>query len=364
MRKSILIFAALFTTATARADYDNYLSGYTRPMQVQATAADFVSPESYNYMQPYLNAGMMRQLSPDRTMMQNQTTQFKRKVMPRSYNSAARSAAAPDVAAASATLQARGAGFDLPQTVQTTRGSVGAARNSTPQDRQMRNGIPGSDMEGLTLTPQWADPKLARAADINAGIQAGGLTSTGRRITARGGHNTGAARSATVQTGGRLTPNAGSVPLAQTTGASEVSLSQCMADYKKCMDGYCSRPASKYDRCYCSAKLAQLDAKFQPQIEMAQKKLAVLSVSGKVDDWSATDAGNVFDWAGTEATIKGQEAYLAGNNVCSKRMYGCYYAASQLTNLYRSEMSKSCKAYENYLTAFLNSLEAQVANYY
>ena len=50
------------------------------------------------------------------------------------------------------------------------------------------------------------------------------------------------------------------------------SSQRCMADYKECMEDYCKREDTAYNRCYCSAKLAQIDAKYQNDDSACRKK--------------------------------------------------------------------------------------------
>ena len=49
-----------------------------------------------------------------------------------------------------------------------------------------------------------------------------------------------------------------------TTSSTNVSSQKCFANYKECMEMYCKREDTAYNRCYCSAKLAQIDSKYPP----------------------------------------------------------------------------------------------------
>ena len=67
---------------------------------------------------------------------------------------------------------------------------------------------------------------------------------------------------------------------ATTTNTSTVSerpsSQRCMADYKECMENYCLREDTAYNRCYCSAKLAQIDSKYQNKIDDLMQQIVRL----------------------------------------------------------------------------------------
>ena len=52
-----------------------------------------------------------------------------------------------------------------------------------------------------------------------------------------------------------------------------ISSARCLADYTDCMNMYCLREDTKYNRCYCSSKLSQIDATYQPAIDTLVKQI-------------------------------------------------------------------------------------------
>lgn len=302
----MFILSLAFLPAPALADYSNFMAGYSQELPFNARAADFVSTNNYQYMRPYMTYGMSQQLSPTNRVASATGT---RKITPRSGGAVARAG-----------------------TVSPTNPAP-AARRVTPRPNQPMTAV--------------------RAAANNANTA---------MTTARAGRVVGAAGvapSGQVNNRGRVAATA-----AEVGSGPDVSISNCMSEYKKCMDSYCSRPNTKYDRCYCSPRLSQLDAQFQPKIEETQRRLIALSIGGKNIDFSSVSEGIEFDWASAENRVQGQDAFLTGSRVCNERLRPCFSIANQLQNLYRSEMNRDCQRYEAYLNAHLQALEAELANFY
>ncbi len=207
-------------------------------------------------------------------------------------------------------------------------------------------------------------------------------STTQRRVVARSGTRTGTMARATrddnaVQNPGRNTSITYTAPSAKA-----VSSSRCLADYTDCMNDYCERPESAYNRCYCSSKLAQIDSKYQTEIDTLVKKLLSLqtenrwsdsemteyweSVMGTYGDdnaWTALDQALDIDWAATESRVRGQQAFNTGHEYCAQYLQNCYYMASNLRDAYRSEIARDCAAYETSLQRIKNAAESIIEAY-
>ena len=158
---------------------------------------------------------------------------------------------------------------------------------------------------------------------------------------------------------------------------------RCLADYTECMNGYCQRADTAYNRCYCSAKLAQIDAEYQPQIESLVSQIIALQSGGTATDisdlneyWSETvaqytgtnswtnidDALNI-DWASMESRVRGQNAFITGHEYCLKHLAGCSYMASNLRDVYRSSIAQDCAEYESGLERLKTVAESVIQGY-
>ncbi|GHT57786.1 hypothetical protein FACS18945_2820 [Bacteroidia bacterium] len=151
------------------------------------------------------------------------------------------------------------------------------------------------------------------------------------------------------------------------------------------MDGYCERTNAAYNRCYCSARLAQVDAAFKPAIEDILQQIVIaqggrdnyLTDEELEDLWQGTFFQHVgindmaslneklssINWADTESRVRGQNAFVVGHEWCTQHLTGCYYMASQLRDAYRSEIARDCGTYEKYLEAMKLVAEQALASF-
>lgn len=205
-------------------------------------------------------------------------------------------------------------------------------------------------------------------------------TTSQRRVVARPG-NTSVARvasnvpQATVRATTRDNRTYG--PTTITLGTQRTSSTRCLADYSECMNQYCARENTKYNRCYCSAKLSQIDAKYQPEIDSLVMKILQakntnywsdaemneywMSVFGGYTDtnsWENIDSALDIDWASMDSRVRGQNAFATGHEYCAQYLRGCEYMASNLRDAYRSEINRDCSAYEQYLQNIRNAAES------
>ena len=168
-----------------------------------------------------------------------------------------------------------------------------------------------------------------------------------------------------------------------TTDAPIISSARCLADYTDCMNRYCLREDTKYNRCYCSAKLSQIDATYQPIIDNLVKQIIELkngssywsdaemneywmSTIGKYtgdNSWTKIDDLLDIDWASMESRVRGQNAFATGHEYCVQHLRGCFYMASNLRDAYRSTINNDCAAYESSLQRLQNAAESVIAAY-
>ncbi len=221
----------------------------------------------------------------------------------------------------------------------------------------------------------------ARAATANTQ-----KSTSPRRVVARPSAN--AARAATTTTVARsaVKPVARATGSGVTVGATTegVSYNRCIADYTQCMDGYCAREKTAYNRCYCSAKLAQIDAQYQNQIsdlltqivQLQSNQENIWSVEEMNEYWmqtignyvgtnSWTDLENALniEWPESEAHLRGQQVFLTGHQYCSQHLRACAPMASNMRDVYRSRIGRDCQTYENTLIKIKNAAETVIENY-
>lgn len=160
------------------------------------------------------------------------------------------------------------------------------------------------------------------------------------------------------------------------------SSQRCMSDYKECMEDYCKREDTAYNRCYCSAKLAQIDAKYQNKIdELIQKIIRLKYNTNATSDeikeywdqtvgtqtgdnpWINIDNALNIEWADAQSRIRGQNAFNTGHQYCSQHLRACYYMASNLRDAYKSEIARDCEAYEKSLQRIQDAAESVIESY-
>ncbi len=166
------------------------------------------------------------------------------------------------------------------------------------------------------------------------------------------------------------------------TTSERPSSQRCMADYKECMEGYCKREDTAYNRCYCSAKLAQIDAKYQNKIDELIQQIVRLQYSNSAtsdeikeywdqtvgvytgdNPWVNIDNALNIEWADTQSRIRGQNAFNTGHQYCTQHLRACYYMASNLRDAYKSEIARDCEAYEKSLQKIQDAAESVIEGY-
>ena len=205
--------------------------------------------------------------------------------------------------------------------------------------------------------------------------------STNRAVVARGSNLANNPRTTSIRRNTTTTSDNASVPSSQ----------KCFANYKECMDMYCEREDTMYNRCYCSAKLAQIDSKYKKTIDSKveeiirlQNKVVIPEGEEPLDpedletywqqtigaytdtnSWKQldTEIQNVLDklqWADTETRVRGQSAFNIGHEYCVNYLQSCSYISSNLRNAYKSEIGRDCANYEDTLKKIKTIADATI----
>ncbi len=227
-----------------------------------------------------------------------------------------------------------------------------AATNTTSQQRRVvQRGNISSARSARTMPLR-----------MNSGVNA--------RVAATPVRNVNSVRSATTTT-------------TTYTATERPSSQRCMADYKACMENYCKREDTAYNRCYCSAKLAQIDSKYQNKIDDLVQKIVRLKYNADTTDeeikeywdktvgvytgdnpWVNIDNALNIEWADTQSRIRGQNAFNTGHQYCVQHLKACYYMASNLRDAYKSEIARDCEVYEKSLQKIQDAAESVIESYH
>lgn len=347
----------------------------------RSAVSNYVSTQNYATMQPFLNDKMRQNLNPgDTQFVQSPSTVMTRAASQSGIASVAdytqgvsRTGTVPTstTAARAATTGGGGTGAVSPSS------RVGAGTNNAAGNNSGRRVV----ARGAT-TSGAGTSSVARAASTGA-ANASSNTS-GRRVVARA-----ATTNNSAGTGVRGTIRGDNSTYTQTVrgtmnvvqnnapDTSGVTSERCLADYTACMENYCHRSETLYDRCYCSSKLAQIDSTYQQSIRDLTEKILIAQGGGNMtraeleaywQDTFGDYTGNNslaglydsldIDWSDTESRVRGQKAFATGHEYCMQHTRACYYMAEELRGIYRSTIARDCKTYETYLNRLETAAEA------
>ena len=330
------------------------------PMAWAATSvpSDYISANTYNNLYPYMNNTMRTQLNPGTNPSQSNAQ----------INVLTRTNTAPNTATRRVVSR-------TPTTSARAGTTASAARAGTTS---------GTTSRGVSARRATTTSNARVATATSAGTARSGTTSS-RRVVARSGTastNMVAASGATRSSRGDASTNA-NIKSGNTSAlvynGNAVSSARCMADYIDCMNDYCERADTEYNRCYCSSKLAQIDAKYKPEIDKLIYELIAASgtniwtdaemneywdeIIGKYtgdNSWENLESALDIDWAGTESSVRGQQSFAIGHSYCSQHLRACSYMSNNLRDAYRSEISRDCATYESSLVRLKTALESLV----
>ena len=258
-------------------------------------------------------------------------------------------------------------------TANSTSSTTVGKRNVIRRKTNARAAIAPEEQNNISNTPrrvvQRKNPSGTRYSNNVTARTAGG----------RGSQN--------VITKSAKTAQAKTTTSARTTNANynsteKISSQECFANYKKCMESYCQREDTAYNRCYCSAKLAQIDSKYQDKIDSLIQQIIRLQYAStatseeikeywnqsvgvytNTNPWVDIDNALNISWADAQSRVRGQNAFNTGHEYCAQYLRGCYYMASNMRNAYKSEISRDCDAYEKSLQRIQNAAESVIESY-
>ena len=323
MRRIFACFIALFCAA-------HDAGAATRDAQLTNTTG-----YNYNYMYPYMNNQMRTNLNPGVTTSQSLSP--------------------------------------INTVVKTTK--MGADRRVVPR--------PQPASRTATTTQRRTTQQITPARAARVGVMPSANT-TGRRVVARSGVSgtPARARNTTKRTNNNETYYNNQKKY-YSESSERMSSARCLADYTKCMNSYCERANTAYNRCYCSSKLSQIDAKYQNKIDSLITQIMTLKSANQWSDsemneywmdnvgkyygdnsWTNIDnALSGINWTDLDSRVRGQNAFATGHQYCSQHLTGCYYMATNLRDAYRSEISRDCATYEQYLYTIQSAAESIVESY-
>lgn len=322
MRRIFFCFIALFCTLSAA-------DAMTRDAELTNT-----TPYNYNYMYPYMNNQMRTNLNPGTTTSQS-LNPINTVVKTTKMSGDRRVVARPTPARSATNTAAKPAQRRVVQ-----RGTLGGtARSGIPQSNQRRVVA----RSGVRNNANMRATRLDAQTSIQRNATSGTYTQTSPRVTS----------------------------------------TRCLADYTECMNHYCERANTAYNRCYCSSKLSQIDAQYQNEINSLLTQITTVKNENQWSDaemneyWMDTigkyynenswsnidDALNSINWADLESRVRGQSAFATGHQFCSQHLTGCYYMANNLRDAYRSEIARDCDAYEKSLQRMKTAAESMVESY-
>lgn len=347
MKKLFIILSAFVFTATFY---------YTAAMGATSRASDYVSANTYNNLYPYMNNTMRTNLNPG--------------VNPSQSNA--------QINVLTRTTPANGT---------STRRVVARSARNTSGATSARSATISSAPRASTRSVSARRATNTGTSSARAATPARNNTqNTTRRVVARSATGTTSAMQSAMRTtrgdGNVSTVRQSTSTATYTTETDPMSSARCMADYTECMDNYCERANSEYNRCYCSSKLAQIDAMYQPEIDRLIKEILTvqnenywtdaemneywMETIGKYtggNSWENLENALNIDWAGTESTVRGQQAFAMGHQYCVQHLQGCSYMQTNMRDAYRSEITRDCAAYETSLQQLKNAAESIVEAY-
>lgn len=339
MRKRFTVFIVLSLYATVA-------FAATRDAQLTNT-----TPYNYNYMYPYLNNQMRTDLNPGASnsqlsnpinvVVKTQNLTGNRRVVARPQ----RTRSATNTTATPRAQTNRTGVATAANTARASTAATSAQRRVVPRQNTARSGTTVAQYGGRTVVPRSAAYRATRT-DSTAQYQRSGTT-----------------RATEVSSG-------------------RVSSVRCMSDYTECMNNYCERADTAYNRCYCSSKLAQIDYKYQTEIDNLVKQILTIqgtnnwsdeemneywmATVGKYSDsnsWKNLESALNIDWATMESRVRGQTAFATGHEYCVQYLRNCSYMASNLRDAYKSEIGRDCATYEESLIRLKNVAESVISSY-
>lgn len=339
MIKSLRFFSFLFTLI------------FLSEAFATTSPANYISANTYNNLYPYMNNKMKTTLNPGTTPSQS-NAQINVLTRTRNASNTTTRNVVPRTTARVATTN-NTSSRNTAATVASTTNSTNSARSATTNTATRTTNANNNSSRGV----------VARTGTSTISVKAPATRSI------RTDYSTNTSRTSSGIT-------------TYETNVTSLPSSRCMADYVECMDSYCEREDTAYNRCYCSTKLAQIDAQYQPEIDRLIKEILTLKGNnnwteeemneywmetvGKYtgeNSWTNLENALNIDWAGTESRVRGQQSFAMGHSYCSQHLKGCAYMATNMRDAYRSEIARDCSTYETALQKIKNTAESLVEAY-
>ncbi len=305
--------------------------------------SNFIYQPTYNTMQPFMNDTMRMALKSDSADNS-----------PDNVSVFSRAAVASGNTPASQLVRQTPTNADGSKSRQVVARSA-TNRNLSGQPRKVVSRGGNAARSGVAL-PQ-------SQAFLSSGRASSPAISLNRKVSARA--------SSRVDT----TSDSGRTPSTETlkvVAQDSVGAAQCLADYKSCMDGYCQRASTAYNRCYCGADLTRIETTLRPQVEEILRQLMIIKNGGipssgmtnaeleefwqdtffqytGTNDMASLNAALNIEWPDEASNMRGQTAFSMGHEYCVQHLRGCFYMSSNLRDSYKSDIARDCTKYENYL---------------
>ncbi|MCL2369527.1 MAG: hypothetical protein FWC83_02525, partial [Alphaproteobacteria bacterium] len=326
--------ASAQTVVTPRTGIPTPMTGVARG----AVPSDFITPEAFNNMAPFMNQQMQQRLRPAGTQnAPNQNIAVQR--------AAIASGNMPNQNLIQGMTQHTHA---VPQRQVVQRPGANVARAAgTPQSGVLNH-------QSAAAAPRQV---VARAATGGGQVHAPQRQQTERRAVV--------ARSAT--------------PVTQTLSVQQVAPEQCLALYTECMNSYCERPGTSYNRCFCSPRLAEIQEYYRPRIDAIMRQIVIVQNGGQLSEgmsdaeleywWSRTiltgnnsllnlnASLNAVDFPTSESMLRGRNAFNIGHEFCIRNLVPCAHAANNMIGVYRNAIARDCTAYQNQMRQLLRAAE-------
>lgn len=317
------------------------VSCFSMPAMATTAAAQYMTPNSYDNLYPYMNNTMRTGLNPGTNPTQNNAQ----------INTLTKTTGATDSRRV------------ISRTPNTARSATGTQNYYAP-----------SGVSAASNTTNYTTQTTARSAAAPTTVQ----TNSARRVVARSATG-GATKMATRSSRGdnSYISNTAANAAGTTSTTTSLSATRCLTDYTDCMNMYCEREDTAYNRCYCSSQLSQIDATYQPAIDALIKEILVAKNTSYWTDeemdeywmgifgdyttdnsWTNLENALDIDWSDTQSRVNGQNAFNTGHDYCVQHLGGCYYMASNLRDVYRSEIARDCSTYEQSLGRLKGAAES------
>jgi hypothetical protein len=343
-------------------------------------ARDFMNPVAFTKAYPFMNNSMRTNLNPG--VIPGQQMRGGNTIGTVARAAVGQAGDSRQVVARGTPNAARAAA--MPQSMQPM------VRNNITASAATAQGIPISDPRRVQQRAPGHGANVARAATAQGGgfqpiapISAQMPGQDSRQVVSRA---TGGRGQANQIQGGDRGQNTGLHRAAtnlQQNQVVSIPAGRCLTDYMACMDQFCERPNTPWNRCFCSSRWAQIDARYQDAIQNLVYEITQLRATGGpidraamdaywharigqhtgTDVWANLDAALDIDWSTTANRAAGANAFLTGHEFCVQHLRGCAHMSANLRDAYRSAIARDCAVYEGALQRLYTTAQSVVNSF-